>query len=82
MSRTAADLHVLYRLAGAAAMTDVLNGGLDCDNYEGGHCDTLNASLAFAWLSWIVTTFAFGVILFIGARSARSGNGFGGGLLA
>lgn len=72
----------LNRLAGAAAITNTLGGGLNCDDYPGAHCNQLNAAEAFAWINWILATFAFAVILFVGARSARSGNGFGTALIA
>lgn len=75
-------LLLTHRLAGAAAITNTLGGGLNCDVYPGAHCNQLNAAEAFAWINWILATFAFAVILFVGARSARSGNGFGTALIA
>ncbi|BGO90581.1 hypothetical protein NBRC10512_005301 [Rhodotorula toruloides] len=68
----------VFWLAGAAAITDTLGGGLDCGNFHLAHCHQLNAVEAFGWINWILITFLLAFVLFAGARSARSGNGFGG----
>jgi len=71
----------VFWLAGAAAITDSLDGGLDCGTFNFSHCNQLNASEAFAWLSFVTVTFAFVFVVFLGVRSARTGNGFGGPLI-
>ncbi|KAL8290302.1 hypothetical protein RQP46_003241 [Phenoliferia psychrophenolica] len=69
----------IFWLAGAAAITNALGGGLDCGSMKGfAHCNQLNAAEAFAWINWILATFAFSVVIVVGARSARRGDGFGG----
>lgn len=88
----------LFWLAGAAAITSALGGGLNCNALpEGfGHCYQLcvlllsashtatmltlrcsNSAEGFAWLNWIIATLFLAYLLFVGWRSARSGNGFG-----
>lgn len=70
------------RVAGAAAITNSLGGGLHCSNYPGlAHCNQLNSAEAFAWINFIIVTFALFVIVFVGSKSARNGNGFGGALI-
>lgn len=74
-----ADPTLFRRLAGAAAITNALGGGLNCGSMRGfAHCNQLNAAEAFAWINWILATFAFVVVVVVGARSARRGDGFGG----
>ncbi|KAM0788944.1 hypothetical protein ACM66B_003019 [Microbotryomycetes sp. NB124-2] len=72
----------IFWLAGAAAITQALGGGLDCGDVSIGSCNQLNSALAFGWINWILITFAFAIILLVGARSARRGDGFGSGLTA
>ncbi|GAA5952442.1 hypothetical protein JCM21900_005311 [Sporobolomyces salmonicolor] len=71
----------VFWLAGAAALTNSLGGGLDCGDFHGGHCHQLNNAEAWAWISWITTTFLLAVVLMLGGRSARGGNGFGGAMV-
>ena len=78
----------LFWLAGAAAMTNYLDGGLSCGSYDGPHCsmftplfvfsgaqrlnllaDNLNATLAFGWIQFILFTFLFVFLIFLGVRS-------------
>ncbi|KAM0746580.1 hypothetical protein T439DRAFT_306502 [Meredithblackwellia eburnea MCA 4105] len=69
----------VFWLAGAAALTDTLGGGLDCGAMKGfAHCNQLNAAEAFAWINWIIMTFVLTIIVIVGAKSARRGDGFGG----
>ncbi|KII94213.1 hypothetical protein PLICRDRAFT_132735 [Plicaturopsis crispa FD-325 SS-3] len=72
--------------AGAAAITENLGGGLNCkqNNAEGlfVYCGQLNALEGFAWVIWILITFALIVVLFRGISSARRGDGFRGHLIA
>ncbi|GAA5891667.1 hypothetical protein JCM5296_005504 [Sporobolomyces johnsonii] len=71
----------VFWLAGAAALTNSLGGGLDCGEFKGAHCNQLNNAEAWAWISWITTTFLLAVVLMLGGRSARGGNGFGGAMV-
>ncbi|GJN89879.1 hypothetical protein Rhopal_002868-T1 [Rhodotorula paludigena] len=68
----------VFWLAGAAAITASLDGGLSCGDWPFANCNQLNALEAFAWISWIIITIMLAFVLFAGARSARSGSGFGG----
>jgi len=68
-------------LAGAAAITDTLGGSATCGRFGLPHCHQLTATEAFAWINWILLTFAFFIVVFTGARSMRSGDGFGGPLV-
>ncbi|KAF9040272.1 hypothetical protein BDZ89DRAFT_1060702 [Hymenopellis radicata] len=68
--------------AAAAAITEMLGGGLNCSNQrEFVYCSQLNAVEAFAWIEWILTTFALIFILIRGIQAARRGDGYGGGLV-
>ncbi|POY74036.1 hypothetical protein BMF94_2848 [Rhodotorula taiwanensis] len=68
----------VFWLAGSAAFAAALGGSLNCGNYELGHCSTLNSLEAFSWICFIIVTFMLVFTIWVGARSARSGNGFGG----
>ncbi|KAK4702577.1 hypothetical protein P7C70_g3645, partial [Phenoliferia sp. Uapishka_3] len=71
------------RLAGAAAITATLGGGLTCGDMPNfAHCHQLDSAEAFAWICWIISTVAFVMIVMVGARSARRGDGFGGAVVA
>ncbi|KAI0803299.1 hypothetical protein BC629DRAFT_118256 [Irpex lacteus] len=67
----------VFWLAGAAAITDTLNGGLNCGTGVT-YCDQLNALEAFAWIEFVLTTFAMVVITLRGVASTRRGDGFRG----
>ncbi|GAA6014631.1 hypothetical protein JCM10207_006884 [Rhodosporidiobolus poonsookiae] len=71
----------VFWLSGAAAITAALDGGLTCSDWNRPHCNTLNALEGFSWLCWIIVTIQLAVIAFVGMRSARSGNGFGGAMV-
>ncbi|KAI5474292.1 MARVEL-like domain protein [Pseudohyphozyma bogoriensis] len=72
----------LFWLAGTAALTHTLGGGLDCSSIpDFAHCNQLNSAMAFGWIMWILSTFALVVVGVIGGRSARRGDGFGGALI-
>ncbi|GAA6062214.1 hypothetical protein JCM10212_006449 [Sporobolomyces blumeae] len=71
----------VFMLAGVAALTDTLGGGLNCDNFRYSYCGTLNGIEGISWLNWIILTILLVFILVLGGRSARSGNGFGGTLV-
>jgi hypothetical protein len=68
--------------ATAAAVTQMLAGGLNCtaqDAYV--YCNQLNALEAFAWLEWLLATFAVIVVLLRGIAAARRGDGYRGALV-
>ncbi|KAJ7778807.1 hypothetical protein DFH07DRAFT_796059 [Mycena maculata] len=68
--------------ASAAAVTEMLGGGLNCktqDVYV--YCNQLNALEGFAWLEWLLVTFAIVVVLVRGISAARRGDGYGGSLV-
>ncbi|KAF8215558.1 hypothetical protein K438DRAFT_1926148 [Mycena galopus ATCC 62051] len=69
--------------AAAAAITEILGGGLNCriqDVFV--YCNHLNALEAFAWLEWLLVTFAIIVVIIKGITSARrGGNGYRGHLV-
>ncbi|KAJ7740076.1 hypothetical protein B0H16DRAFT_1324539 [Mycena metata] len=68
--------------AAAAAVTDMLGGGLNCKLEDAfAYCNQLNALEAFAWIEWLLCTFAIIVVLWRGISSARSGNGYRGSLV-
>ncbi|KAK7464230.1 hypothetical protein VKT23_006396 [Stygiomarasmius scandens] len=67
--------------AAAASVTEMLGGGLNCGNQNiFNYCGQLNALEAFAWLEWILITFALIVVLFRGIKAARRGDGYRGSL--
>ncbi|KAF7290211.1 hypothetical protein MIND_01334600 [Mycena indigotica] len=69
--------------AAAAAVTEMLGGGLNCKTQSlFVYCDQLNALEAFAWLEWILVTFAVIVVLVRGISAARRGDGYRGGLVS
>ncbi|KAF7289287.1 Aldehyde dehydrogenase [Mycena indigotica] len=68
--------------ATAAAVTEMLGGGLNCKiqtSYV--YCNQLNALEAFAWIEFILVTFAVVFVLVRGIISARRGDGYRGGLV-
>lgn len=68
--------------AAAAAVTEMLGGGLNCktqDVYV--YCNQLNALEGFAWAEWILVTFAIIVVLTRGIIAARRGDGYRGSLV-
>jgi hypothetical protein len=68
--------------AAAASITEMLGGGLNCkaqDAYV--YCNQLNALEGFAWLEWLLVTFAIVVVLIRGIVAARRGDGYRGGLV-
>ncbi|KAJ7508337.1 hypothetical protein B0H11DRAFT_1788982 [Mycena galericulata] len=68
--------------ASAAAVTEMLGGGLNCKT-QGVflYCSQLNALEAFAWIEWILVTFAIVVVIVRGIGAARRGDGYRGGLV-
>ncbi|KAF7297869.1 Aldehyde dehydrogenase [Mycena chlorophos] len=68
--------------ATAGAVTEMLGGGLNCkiqDSYI--YCNQLNALEAFAWIEFLLVTFAIIVVLVRGIAAARRGDGYRGGLV-
>ncbi|BGP54705.1 hypothetical protein JCM8202_003212 [Rhodotorula sphaerocarpa] len=71
----------VFWLSGTAAFASSLGGSLDCSYYTGPYCTQQNALEAFGWICFILTTFMLVGAIMVGAKSARSGNGFGGSLI-
>ncbi|EIM83193.1 uncharacterized protein STEHIDRAFT_83172 [Stereum hirsutum FP-91666 SS1] len=71
----------IFWLAAAASVTDVLGGGLECGFDGDDLCNTLNALEAFAWIEWILMTFALVIITILGVRAIRRGDGYRGRLV-
>ncbi|KIY65939.1 hypothetical protein CYLTODRAFT_423879 [Cylindrobasidium torrendii FP15055 ss-10] len=72
----------IFWTAAAAAITEMLGGGLNCGTQkEFVYCGQLNALEAFAWMEWIFTTFALIFVIVRGIKAARRGDGYGGSLV-
>lgn len=70
-------------IAAAAAITQSLGGGLSCSHQNfWNYCGQLNAVEGFAWLIWILVTFTLIMVIIRGIAAARSGDGYGGGLVS
>ncbi|KAJ7072878.1 hypothetical protein C8F01DRAFT_973476 [Mycena amicta] len=70
--------------ATAGAVTEMLGGGLNCkmqDSSSYVYCNQLNALEAFAWIEFVLITFAIIVVLVRGIAAARRGDGYRGGLV-
>ncbi|KAJ7683138.1 hypothetical protein B0H17DRAFT_1074662 [Mycena rosella] len=68
--------------AAAAAVTQMIGGGLNCRTQDVFvYCNQLNALEAFAWLEWILVTFAILVVIVRGIQATRRGDGYRGGLV-
>lgn len=72
----------IFWLAGAASITTALGGGLSCGTTLLAYCGQLNASIAFAWISWAIFTVMLIFMIIIGAQSMRRGERLGGSLVA
>lgn len=72
----------IFWLAGAAAMTAALGGGLSCGTTVYAYCGQLNASIAFAWIEWIIISVLLILILVIGSAAMRRGDRLSAGLVA
>ncbi|KAJ7494365.1 hypothetical protein B0H11DRAFT_2156159 [Mycena galericulata] len=67
--------------ASAAAVTEMLGGGLNCKTQDAYvYCNQLNALEGFAWVEWLLVTFAIIVVLIRGIAAARRGDGYRGSL--
>ncbi|THH13686.1 hypothetical protein EW146_g6573 [Bondarzewia mesenterica] len=71
----------VFWTAAAASITAALGGGLNCDHSGIVYCSQLNALEAFAWVEWVLTTFAIVSVLFLGVRALRRGDGYRGQLV-
>ncbi|KAH9917161.1 hypothetical protein B0H21DRAFT_770187 [Amylocystis lapponica] len=69
-------------LAGASAITASLGGHLRCAHSGVNYCGQLNALEGFAWVEWLMLTFALVIVLFRGVAAARRGDGLRGQLIA
>ncbi|CEH17186.1 hypothetical protein CBOM_03249 [Ceraceosorus bombacis] len=66
----------LFQLAGAGTITDALGGAVDCSSTDGlRYCNSLEALMAFSWISTIALFFALIVIGIVGAGAIRGGRG-------
>ncbi|KAF9461971.1 hypothetical protein BDZ94DRAFT_1166796 [Collybia nuda] len=73
----------IFWVAAAAAVTEMLGGGLNCSNQSiFVYCGQLNALEAFCWIIWIIITIALIVVIIRGVSAARRGDGYRGGLVA
>ncbi|KAG2069484.1 hypothetical protein BDR04DRAFT_1156684 [Suillus decipiens] len=73
----------IFWTAGAASITAALGGGLNCSSqFVFVYCGQLNALEGFAWVIWILVTFAILVVLIRGIIVARRGDGMRGPLIA
>ncbi|KAJ3485233.1 hypothetical protein NLI96_g5106 [Meripilus lineatus] len=72
----------IFWVSGAAAITAALGGGLDCGTTDDVYCGQLNALEGFAWINWILVTFAFIVVIIRGISASRRGDGMRGQLVA
>ncbi|KAJ7599551.1 hypothetical protein C8J56DRAFT_916879 [Mycena floridula] len=72
---------ILWTSAGAA-ITEMLGGGLNCKTQKQfTYCTQMNAVEAFAWIEWLLITFALIVVLYQGFGNARRGDGWHGSLV-
>ncbi|KAH9969114.1 hypothetical protein BC827DRAFT_315497 [Russula dissimulans] len=65
----------VFWLSGAAAITEALGGGLNCDLHIV-YCGQLNALEAFAWIIWVLLTLGFIVVLALAVRARQRGGGY------
>ncbi|SAM82057.1 uncharacterized protein UBRO_04325 [Ustilago bromivora] len=65
----------IFWLAGAAALTDRTGGVTNCaaKGYPFPYCNSTKALTAFAWIGWIILTFMFAMVIFVGAGAFRGG---------
>ncbi|TFK56362.1 hypothetical protein OE88DRAFT_1649614 [Heliocybe sulcata] len=71
----------IFWLAGAAALTSALGGGLSCHLDAVSYCGQLNAEEGFAWALFIMFTFALLFVLVRGISVSRGGDGLRGQLV-
>ncbi|TFY65990.1 hypothetical protein EVG20_g5094 [Dentipellis fragilis] len=71
----------IFWTAGAVSITISLGGGHNCSKANLTYCDQLNALEAFAWVEWALNTVVIFVVLALGIRSLRRGDGYRGKLV-
>ncbi|PIL31216.1 hypothetical protein GSI_05914 [Ganoderma sinense ZZ0214-1] len=64
----------VFWLSGAAALSAALGGRLNCSHHFV-YCGQLNALEAFAWILWVISTFALVVVFLRGIAASRRGEG-------
>jgi hypothetical protein len=69
-----------FWLIGAAVYSATLSGR-NCGGSNLIHCNQLVATEAFAWITWILMTIAFVVVVLLGTRAIRRGDGLSNGLV-
>ncbi|KZT54708.1 hypothetical protein CALCODRAFT_456361 [Calocera cornea HHB12733] len=70
--------------ASAASITAALGGGVNCSSTIGHalqHCNQLVAQEAFAWIEFILFTFALIMVIISARRAVLRGDGWGGQLI-
>lgn len=67
----------MFWLSGAAAITQSLGGGLDCDHHLV-YCRQLNALEAFAWIEWVFLTLGLVFVIVVAVRAGQRGQGYRG----
>ncbi|KAL5639141.1 hypothetical protein ACGC1H_006604 [Rhizoctonia solani] len=73
----------VFWTAGAASITASMGGGINCSRVaeQVVYCNQLNALMGFAWVEWVLATFAIFVVIVCAIRSARRGDGTRGALV-
>ncbi|KAH8094641.1 hypothetical protein BXZ70DRAFT_350502 [Cristinia sonorae] len=71
----------VFWLAAAASITAAYNGGLNCSGNHIVYCGQQNAQEGFAWLLWVLTTFALIITIVRGIAASRRGDGLRGALV-
>jgi len=66
----------VFWLSGAAAITQSLSGGFNCSHHHFVYCGQLNALEAFAWIEWVLLTFAFVFVIVLAVRAGQRGQGY------
>jgi len=71
----------IFWLVGTAALTGTLGGHVSGSD-KLSHHNQLNSAEAFGWINFVLTTILLVGIVSAAVRSARTGNGFGGAIIA
>jgi hypothetical protein len=72
----------IFWLAGAAAITAGLGGGVACAQFGYPYCSQLNATIGFAWIEFILISVLLILIALIGTSALRRGDRLSSGLIA
>jgi len=70
----------IFWLAGSAAYSAAVDGH-NCSSNGLIHCNQIVAAEAFAWITWILMTLAFVVVVLLGAGAVRRGDTLSNGLV-